>query len=112
LEVFRKADAIRPGTQAALENKALQLTGSAGSAKPPPGRTVYGWHVAEEHAHIFLTYCTNALAAQKENALQQIINLPDNLAVGADYGLTVISGQSFVGQQFAYFIMSPESNAI
>src|SRR5262245_23958295 len=28
-EVFRKADAIRPGTQAALGNKALQLTGSA-----------------------------------------------------------------------------------
>jgi molybdate transport system substrate-binding protein len=42
LEVFRKADALRPGAQAALENKALQLTGGAGSAKPPPGRTVYG----------------------------------------------------------------------
>jgi molybdate transport system substrate-binding protein len=41
-EVFRKADAIRPGAQAALENKALQLTGSAGSAKPALGRTVYG----------------------------------------------------------------------
>ena len=57
-----------------LKNKALQLTGSADSAKPPPGRTVYGWHIAEEHADIFLTYCTNALAActnalaaQKEN---------------------------------------------
>jgi hypothetical protein len=33
-------------------------------------------------------------AAQKENSGQQIVNLPDNLAVGADYGLTVISGSS------------------
>src|SRR6516165_519024 len=51
-EVFSKADAIRPGAQATLENKALQLTGSAGSAKPPPGRTIYGWHVAEGRADI------------------------------------------------------------
>src|SRR5262249_46859390 len=93
-EVFRKADAIRPAAQATLEKKALQLTGSADSETPPAGRTVYGWHVAEEHADIFLTYCTNAFAAQKENPGQQIVNLPDNLAVGADYGLTVISGSS------------------
>ena len=112
LEVFRKADAIRPGARAALENKALQLTGAADSAKPPSGRTVYGWHVAEEHADIFLTYCTNALAAQRENPGQQIVNLPDNLAVGADYGLTIISGSSPVAQEFALFIMSPEGQAI
>src|SRR5262249_50407198 len=108
LEVFRKADAIRPGAQAVLAKKALQLTGSAGSIMPPAGRTVYGWHVAEGRADIFLTYCTNALAAQKENTGQQIVNLPDNLAVGADYGLTVMGGSSPVAQQFANFIMSPE----
>jgi hypothetical protein len=50
--------------------------------------------LAEGHADIFLTYCTNAVAAQKENPRQQIVNLHDNLAVGADYGLTVISGSS------------------
>ena len=103
-EVFRKANAIRPGAQAALESKALRLTGSAGSATPPAGRTAYGWHVAEGRADIFLTYCTNALMAQKENPGQQIVTLPDSLAVGADYGLTVISDSS-PAQQFADFIM-------
>jgi molybdate transport system substrate-binding protein len=93
-DVFHKADAIRPGVQAALEKKALQLTGSPSSVTPPAGRTAYGWYIAEGHADIFLTYCTNAVAAQKENPRQQIVNLPDNLAVGADYGLTVISGSS------------------
>src|SRR5215470_17865796 len=112
LEVFRKADAIRPGARTALENKALQLTGAADSAKPPSGRTVYGWHVAEEHADIFLTYCTNALAAQKENPRQQIVNLPDNLAVSADYGLTVLSSSSPTAKQFTDFIMSPDGQAI
>jgi molybdate transport system substrate-binding protein len=65
-EVFRKADSIKPGAQAVLEKKALQLTGAANSAIAPIGRTVYGWHITEARADIFLTYCTNALAAQKE----------------------------------------------
>jgi hypothetical protein len=56
-----------------------------------------------EHADIFLTYCTNALAAQKENPEQQILNLPDNLAVGVDYGLNTA---------VAEFIMSSEGQVI
>jgi molybdenum ABC transporter molybdate-binding protein len=111
-EVFHKAEAIRPGAQAALEKKALQLTGNAGSAQPPAGHTVYGWHVAEGRADIFLTYCTNALGAQKENPAQQIVALPDNLAVGADYGLTVIVGASPAAQQFSGFIMSAAGQKI
>src|SRR5215813_12953533 len=41
-EVFRKAEIIKPGAQATLEKKALQLTGNAASAPPPTGRSVYG----------------------------------------------------------------------
>jgi len=103
---------IKPGAQAALEKKALQLTGSPSSAAPPAGRTVYGWHVAEGRADIFLTYCTNALAAQKENPGQQIVALPDNLAVGADYGLTVITSAAPAAQGFAQFIMAPDGQKI
>jgi molybdate transport system substrate-binding protein len=111
-EVFRKADAITPGAQAVLEKKALQLTGGAASATPPSGRAVYGWHVSEGRADIFLTYCTNALAAQKEDPRQQIVALPDNLTVGADYGLTVMLGASSSAQQFAEFIMSSQGQQI
>ena len=105
IEVFRKAGLIKPGVQVALEEKALQLVGSASSAKPPAGRTTYGWHVAEGHADIFLTYCTNAVAVQKENPGQQIVALSASLAVGADYGLTVISGAPPAAQRLADFIM-------
>ena len=63
-------------------------------------------------APIFLTYCTNALAAQKEDSRQQIVTLPDNLAVGADYGLTVIAGAPSSAQQFAEFMMSSQGQQI
>jgi len=105
-EVFKKAEALKPGAQAALEKKALTLTGGKDSAAPPAGRTVYGWHVAEGRADIFLTYCTNALAAQKENPGQQIVKLPYALNVGADYGLTVIRDTTPAVEGFARFILS------
>jgi molybdate transport system substrate-binding protein len=111
-EVFKKADAIKPGARAVLEKKALQLTGGATSAIPPSGRTAYGWHVVEGRADIFLTYCTNALAAQKEDSRQQIVSLPDTLAVGADYGLAVMLGAPSSAQQFVGFIMSSQGQQI
>src|SRR6267142_1377206 len=91
-EVFRKADKLRPGAFALLEKKALQLAGGPGSPAPPPGRNLYGMLVAEGKADIFLAYCTGAREAQQQNPGQQIVALPDDLAVGADYGLTVIDG--------------------
>jgi molybdate transport system substrate-binding protein len=106
-EVFRKVDAIRPGAGATLANKALKLTGSADSAVPPPGRAVYGWHIAEGRADIFLAYCTAAAEAKKQYPDQQIVQLPPTLAVGADYGLTVIAGAPPAAEQFAQFILSP-----
>jgi molybdenum ABC transporter molybdate-binding protein len=111
-EVFAKTEAIKPGARAALEKKALQLTGSATSAPPPAGRAAYGWHVAEGRADIFLTYCTNVLAAQKQYPDQQMVVLPDNLGVGADYGLTVMNGAAPAAQRLAQFIMSPEGQTI
>ena len=106
-EVFRKADAIKAGAQAELEKKALQLTGSANSMPAPAGRAVYGWHIAEGRADIFLAYCTAVREPLQQNPGQQSVTLPDALAVGADYSLTVISGGDLPAQKFADFIMSP-----
>jgi molybdate transport system substrate-binding protein len=111
-EVFRKAETLRPGTFAALEKKALQLTGGPTSPGAPPGRALYGMLVTDGKADIFLTYCTNALEAQNQNTGQQIVALPDELAVGADYGLTVMVTASPPAYRFAMFILSPDAQRI
>jgi molybdenum ABC transporter molybdate-binding protein len=112
VQVFTKTEALKPGSQALLEKKALQLTGAKDSAQPPAGRAAYGWHVAEGRADIFLTYCTNVLAAQKQYPGQQMVALPDALAVGADYGLTVIEGAPPAAQDFVEFILSADGQKI
>jgi ABC-type molybdate transport system substrate-binding protein len=111
-EMFKKAKAIQPGAQAILEKKALPLTGGKDSAAPPPGRPVYGWQVTEGRADIFITYCTNARDAKMAYAGQQIVALPDNLSVGADYGFTVMTGATPAAQRFADFIASAAGQQI
>jgi molybdenum ABC transporter molybdate-binding protein len=111
-EVFAKAESLEAGSRATLEKKALQLTGGPSSAQAPAGRSVYGWHIAEGRADIFLTYCTNAVAAVRESAGQQMVALPEALGVGADYGLTVMNDASTPAYRFAMFILSTEGQGI
>ncbi|MGH6945059.1 MAG: molybdate ABC transporter substrate-binding protein [Geminicoccaceae bacterium] len=111
-QVFEKADALRPGAFAILDAKALQLTGGPDSAKPPEGRNTYGWVMAEDQADMFLTYCTNAVLARQEVAELQIVALPEELSVGADYGLLVRDGAPPDAWRLALFILAPEGQGI
>ena len=105
-ELFAKADKLRSGAQAVLAAKALQLIGGPSSPPAPANRVIYGALVADGQADIFLAYCTGARAAQRENPGQQIVQLPDPLAVGADYGLTVIADAPPAAYRFAMFILA------
>jgi len=111
-EVFRKADKLRPGAFALLERKALKLDGGPDATTAPPGRTVYGMLIAEGKADLFLTYCTNAMEAKKDVGGAQIVTLPDELAVGADYGLTVIADAPSDAYRFAMSILSADGQQI
>src|SRR5215467_8338635 len=110
-EVFRKADKLRPGAFATLERKALKLVGGPDAPTAPAGRTVYGMLIADGKADLFLTYCTNAAEAKNEIGGAQIIALPEGLAVGADYGLTVIS-RTTDAYRFAMYILSNDGQRV
>jgi ABC-type molybdate transport system substrate-binding protein len=110
--LFARADRVRPGAKAILEKKALKLTGGPDSPPPPKDRSQYGVIVAEGKADLFLTYCTNALQARRENPAQRIVQVPEALAVGADYGLTVMKEAGPQAERFAAFILGPQGQAI
>jgi molybdate transport system substrate-binding protein len=111
-ELFRKADTIRKGSFATLSGKALQLTGGPDSDKAPKGRNQYGWVMGEKKADVFLTYCTNAVLAQKEVQNLKIVSIPKELSVGADYGLLVRKGAANEVWRLAMYILSPEGQKI
>ncbi len=110
--LFRKADGLRPGAFATLDRKALQLTGGPDSPKAPPGRGTYAWVMDEGRADVFLTYCTNAVASQREVPRLKIVQVPTSLQVGADYGLTVKRGAHPAAQAFADALLAPPAQAV
>jgi len=111
-QLFERAEALRSGAFATLDAKALKLTGGADSASPPAGRNPYAWVMDESRADIFLTYCTNAVLAQREIPALQIAKIPPELAVGADYGVIVRDGAGIDGWRLAMFILSPQGQNI
>lgn len=110
--LFRKAETVHPGAYATLDAKALKLTGGPDSPKPPAGRGTYAWVMDEGQADVFLTYCTNAVASQREVPRLKIVQVPPELQVGAAYGLTVRSDAAPPARDFVQFVLSAPAQSV
>jgi molybdate transport system substrate-binding protein len=110
--LFRRAEAVRPGAFAALDAKALKLTGGADSAQPPAGRSSYAWNLEEGRADIFIVYCTNAAQALREAPRLKVIEVPAAMQVAASYGLTVRQGASPAATQLSDYLLGPAAQAV
>jgi ABC-type molybdate transport system substrate-binding protein len=112
IAMFDKAEAVRPGAADSLKAKALTLTGAPDSSSPPEGHNPYAWVIEEGAADIVLTYRTNAARAVAQKPDLQMIALPPQLAVSADYGLMVMNGAPEAAWRFALYVLSPAGQAI
>jgi ABC-type molybdate transport system substrate-binding protein len=110
--LFAKAEKLEAGAQAALEGRALQLTGGANSERPPADRNPYAWVMETGKADLFLTYCTNAVLAQKELPSLQIVQIPKELNVGADYGMILLEDAPAPADDLAGFLLGEAGQAI
>lgn len=110
-EFFARAERRSPGAQAALCAKALQIVGGPSSPPPPPGRNLYAKLIGDGAADIFLTYFSNAVQALREVPDLQIVAIPDDLAVGAEFGLAPL-GQSSAAGAFTDFVLSAAGQAV
>ncbi|WP_299654513.1 molybdate ABC transporter substrate-binding protein [uncultured Jannaschia sp.] len=102
----------KSGHAEALKAKALQLTGGPDSEMPPEGRSPYAWVLDSDQADLFLTYCTNAVLARREMPALQIVQIPDALSVGADYGLIVLDSAPPEAWKLALHILSPAGQSV
>jgi len=112
-QVFARAEQVQPGARAALQAKALKLTGVADAPSPPPGRSVYAWHLLEGRADLFLAYCTAGREAAAEAPGIGVVELPPALAVGAEYGLTTLrTADAPMALPFVLYVLAAEGQAI
>ncbi|MDZ8184133.1 MAG: substrate-binding domain-containing protein [Nostoc sp. ChiSLP02] len=112
IEVFRKADQIRPGSFAQLNGKAVILSGTLPPQRNSPGGSIVYYLQDINKADIYLVYYTSALSAQQISPSLQIVELPDSLKTQADYGLTVFKDANPGGSKLADYILSPTGQKI
>jgi molybdate transport system substrate-binding protein len=112
--LFKKAEAVRPGSRATLEAKAVKIGNAPGSLPIPAGVTnAVAWLFTEKRADVFLAYCTGGAAVAAELPGTTTIHLPAALAVEANYGLTILKDANQErAAQFALFILSPAGQKI
>jgi ABC-type molybdate transport system substrate-binding protein len=110
--MFKKAEQIQRGGYDILSGKALQLVGGAGAPPPPKDRSIYTVLMTEGKADVFITYCTNAILARSQAPELKVVQLPESLAVGAEYGLTVVNDARAAATRLARFILSPAGQSI
>jgi len=112
--MFKKADDVKPGSRAKLEAKALKMGSPEGPLSVPPNtKNAMVWLFQQKKLDAVLSYCTNGHAAAEQMPGINTLELPPELAVTADYGLTVLkSANQERGAQFALFILSPAGQKI
>jgi ABC-type molybdate transport system substrate-binding protein len=100
------------GSAAALKARALQLTGGPSSPPPPAGRNVYGVLVAQGQADVFITYCTNATLALREQPQLKVLPVPQAINVAAQYGLAIVEPSTEGARAFVAFLLGPRGQAV
>ncbi len=112
--LFDRIGALRPGAAEQLKAKAVQLVGDPALPLPPKdyGKHQVLWHMETGRADVFPVYRTTALVAVSEADWVEIIPLPANLRMSAEYGLTAVRGAAPASARLQSFILGTDGQAI
>ena len=106
--LFAKAGEIRPGARELLEGKAQQLVGGKYSPPAPPGQDAVKYFLESKQVDAFIGYCSSRETTPDTRFTK--VTLPAELAVAADFGLSVLnpgSGPHDAAYRFALFLLTP-----
>ncbi|CAN5366000.1 molybdate ABC transporter substrate-binding protein [soil metagenome] len=112
--LFEKADRVRPGATAALKAKARQVVG--GAIEPAPAKAMtQAEGMQQRDTDVSVGYCSSRNTTPDPSVTK--VELPPDLAIEADYGLTIVTTSHDIGReaqagQLALYLLSPGSQAL
>ncbi|MFM0126449.1 molybdate ABC transporter substrate-binding protein [Paraburkholderia sediminicola] len=114
-ELFAKADSVRPGAKRILEAKAQQLVGGPAAPQVPVGQNPVKYFMATRRVDVFIGYCSSHETKPDSTVVQ--VELPTNLSISADYGMTVVelprtAATRNAAYRLALYLMSPEAQDV
>ena len=109
--VFARSEAVHPGAQAILQQKAMKLVGGPNSTPSVPGRGAVQGIFLVDRADVMLGYCSSSGPVMREIGGLTNITLPPSLTVGPAYGLIVLTNHPLAAR-FALFVLSEPGQTI
>jgi ABC-type molybdate transport system substrate-binding protein len=110
--VFRRADALRPGSYQILNAKAQQIVGGPSNSTAPGGKDPIVAALAAGRIDVMISYCSGAKSRVSQMAELQVAEVPREIAAGPEYGLAVLKGADPKAVDLALFILSPDGQQI
>jgi ABC-type molybdate transport system substrate-binding protein len=109
--MFHKVDAQRPGSFDILSKKAQQLFGGPATTAPVNGRPRLLVALDDRQIDLFIYYCSGAREIVKASPRYKSVELPPELSVGPEYGLTVSRKAAPGTVDFAMYLLSPQGQS-
>jgi molybdate transport system substrate-binding protein len=109
--VFKRAENVRAGAEAALSQKALQLIGSPTAMAPIDGHTPAASIFLADRADILLSYCSGDEQVMSEVPGLEVSRLPPEIDVVATYGLALLTDNP-AAARLALFLLSDKGQDI
>jgi molybdate transport system substrate-binding protein len=110
--MFRRADALRPGSYEILSGKAQQIVGGPSNSAPVDGKDPAVAALAAGRVDIVIGYCTSAKLRLSQMAELQVAEVPREIAAGPEYGLAVLKAADPKATDLALFMLSPDGQQI
>jgi molybdate transport system substrate-binding protein len=109
--IFHRVEAQRPGAFKTLSEKAQQLVGGPAAKPAVNGRSPLLVALDEHQIDLFVYYCSGARDIVKASSNYKSVELPPELSVGPEYGLTVSRKAQPGAADFAMYLLSPQGQA-
>jgi molybdate transport system substrate-binding protein len=102
-QMFKKAEAVKAGSEATLTGKARVLIG--GTTQAPAGQDLVAAALNERTVDVFLAYCSARARLEPQVAGLTMTPLPESLRVGPEYGIALLkNARPYAGGLMLYIL--------
>lgn len=109
-EIFRKIDAAQPGAYARLDARALKLVGA--EVNVTDTKAPYADLLVDRRADVFVTYCTNARAAQRAAPGISFARVPAAYDIATSYTIGIAPDAPDEAKEFLRYVLSQRAQKV
>jgi molybdate transport system substrate-binding protein len=110
-EVFHLIDKQHPGAFDTLSKKAQQIFGGAATTTPMNAPRSLLTSLGDHSVDLIINYCSSAKQMVRDQPKYKSVELPPELLVGAEFGLTVSRNAVPGAADFAMYLLSPRGQS-